>query len=106
MLISADEASGIIKHAVRETARKLGIADVDYVPAAELLDAIRERDTEAYELVQGFALAYGDWFRLVQRLETTHPNGAQSDRKAASDLIAAIQARDDSRSALLAWLRG
>jgi hypothetical protein len=105
MLITADEAASIIQRAIRESARKIGVQDVDYIPAAELLPEIQVRDAAAHALVLRFAVAYGDWFRLVQRLEVTHPGGAKEDAAATKALIDAINERDESRAALLKWMR-
>lgn len=105
MLISSDEVSAMVQRAIREGARKIGISDADYLPAAELLPLIERADAHAHHLVIAFAEAYGDWFRVVERLEVTHPQGAKTDAKATSALTNAMKTRDDARAALVEWLR-
>ena len=99
MFITETEMSGLLRTAVQVTAKKLEIEDSEWKTGEELLEEIKDRDREIYNLLQAFLNAYIDWFRFHQNIEKLGKQGLDAEENAK--LVGLVRQRNAARADLL-----
>jgi hypothetical protein len=105
MMISEVEVVGLLQFAVRTSATKVGVRDVEWKTLDELLDEIRAHDGETCRLLEAFIGAYMEWYRFHRRMDELGKQG-QLDNEEQRQLRLLIERRDASRKAILQQLSG
>ena len=100
MAISEIEIVGVLQFAVRTSAMKLGIRDVEWKSIEELLAEISAIDAETYRLLKSFLDAYMTWFRFHRRMDEMGKQG-QLDADEKQELHDLMDRRDTTRKAIL-----
>jgi hypothetical protein len=103
MFITELEMIGMLRSAVRITANKLQIADVDWKSGEELLAEIEEKDRETYNHLRAFLNAYIDWYRFHKRIEQQGKQG-HLDREESDELTRLVRSRNETRKAIISRL--
>ncbi|KYF51439.1 hypothetical protein BE08_08310 [Sorangium cellulosum] len=103
MFISEIDAAVLVQSAVRQTASRLRIDDVEWKNIDELLEEIALRDQDAHESLQDFLKAYMAWFEFHQKVDRQGKAG-RLDAREQAELTRLIDNRNRARAAILQQL--
>ncbi len=101
MTSSEIEVVGLLQSAVRSTARKLLVEDVEWKTIDELMGEIR-RDHVTYTYLKAFVDACTEWFSFHQQVDKA---GGRPSPEQKGRLARLAQRRDETRAQILGRLR-
>jgi hypothetical protein len=78
MAITKSDVVGLLIFAIRQTAEKVGISDIDWKAPKELLEEIQSVDEETYNLLDKFIKAYYACFKNWTHKNITRRNEART----------------------------
>jgi hypothetical protein len=100
MFLTLNEVTGLIQYAIRTTASKLGVSDVEWKVTDELLPLIKEKDDKTYDFLITFIEAYSEWFKFHEQIESLGRTGNLNAQE-TKQLRELIAKRDATREAIL-----
>ncbi|MCI0331938.1 MAG: hypothetical protein L0228_01775 [Planctomycetes bacterium] len=99
MFMSEMEKLGVCQSAIRQTAMKLGVVDVEWKSCDELLGEIETLDQKTGGLLGAFLNAFVEWFRFHHHNEKIGKNG-RLDPAENEELVRLVDKRNRTRDAL------
>lgn len=99
MLLSENDRRVLYRDSIRRVAELLRIGEPDSTPE-ELIEAIRDRDRYAFDVLTRFLDAWQRWYEFHRRIDAAGAIGHLTDEQ-NQELVTLVRNRDATRTALV-----